>query len=293
MNYKIIEQNGKVIVENLQDFELPHIFECGQCFRWNKEEDGSYTGVAKGRIMNVQKKGEQIIFDHTTKDDFIHIWKKYFDLDRDYDAIKEQLSQNDAVMKKAVTHGYGIRILNQDVWETLISFIISSNKGIQMIKRSIESLSERYGTFLGVYRGRKYYDFPTPEALLNKSIEEIRKSHMGYRAKYIVDTAAVVAEKQINLYNLKNLSTEDARTQLIRLSGVGPKVSDCILLFSVEKTDAFPIDVWVKRVMEYFYVPEGTGLKEIQHFAQNKFKGYAGFAQQYLFYYARELGIGK
>lgn len=293
MDYKIIEKDGKIIIENLQDFELSHIFECGQCFRWNKEADGSYTGVAQGRVLNVQKKENQIIFAPTTKDDFMNIWRKYFDLDRDYGEIKKKLAENDDVMEKAIAHGYGIRILNQDVWETLISFIISSNRGIQMIKRSIESLSERYGTFLGIYKGRKYYDFPTAEALFNKSIEEIRKSHTGYRTKYIVDAAAVVVEKQINLCNLKNVSTDDARKQLIRLRGVGPKVSDCILLFSMEKTDAFPIDVWVKRVMEYFYVPQGTGLNEIQDFAQKKFDGYAGFAQQYLFYYARELGIGK
>ncbi|QEK13096.1 DNA-3-methyladenine glycosylase 2 family protein [Crassaminicella thermophila] len=293
MSFNIFEEKGKIIVEGLADFELPHIFECGQCFRWNKESDNSYTGVAKGRVINVCKKENKVIFDNTSKDDFLNIWVDYFDLYRDYGRIKKVLAKKDTVMKDAVMHGFGIRILNQDEWETLISFIISSNRGIPLIKKSIEALCKKYGNFIGEYKGKEYYDFPSAEVLQSKSVEEIKESHTGYRAKYIVDTAAMIAKKEIDIYHLKNLSTEDARKELMRCSGVGPKVADCILLFSMGKFDAFPTDVWVKRIVEYFYLKEESSFKRIQEFAKEKFKKDAGFAQQYLFYYARALGIGK
>lgn len=293
MEYTVKERNGQVILENADSFELPHIFECGQCFRWNREADGSYTGVAKGKILNVQKIGEEIIFNNTNIEDFHKIWFDYFDLGRNYGKIKKRLKKNDQVMEKSTTHGHGIRILKQDEWETLLSFIISANRGISLIKKSIEALSQRYGVSLGEYKGKQYFDFPRPEVIASKSINEIKQSHTGYRAKYIVDTSVIVAAKQIDIFKLRNLSTQDARVELIRFPGIGPKVSDCILLFSMDKTDAFPIDVWVKRVVEYFYLPEGTGMKEIQEFAKEQFGQFGGFAQQYLFYYARELGIGK
>ncbi|QXM05228.1 DNA-3-methyladenine glycosylase family protein [Crassaminicella indica] len=293
MKYKIIEKEGKVIVEDIKDFEPAHIFECGQCFRWNKEADGSFTGVAKGRVINVLKDENRVIFNNTNKEEFLNIWVDYFDLNRDYEEIKKRLAKKDSVMKKAIHYGTGIRLLNQDEWEILLSFIISSNRSIPLIKKSIESLCRRYGDFIEEYRGKKYYAFPKLEELLNKSVEEIKESHTGYRAKYIVDTVAIAAERQIEIYNLKKLSTSDAKKQLLKFSGVGPKVADCILLFSMRKFDAFPIDVWVRRIMEYFYFPEGTTLKKLQLFAKEHFGEEAGFAQQYLFYYARELGIGK
>ncbi|MCT4619727.1 MAG: 8-oxoguanine DNA glycosylase [Marinisporobacter sp.] len=293
MTYKIIEEDGKVRLEGIKDFEPSHIFECGQCFRWNKEEDESFTGVAKGRVINVLKDKDSIIFHNTNKEEFLNIWVDYFDLNRDYGIVKENLEKMDVVMEKAIHYGTGIRILNQDEWEILLSFIISSNRSIPLIKKSIESLCERYGEFLGKYRGKKYYDFPQLEALRDQSIEEIKESYTGYRAKYIVETVRMIEEREVELYHLKDLSTEKAKKELLKCSGVGPKVADCILLFSMGKFDAFPIDVWVRRIMEYFYFPEGTTLKKIESFAKEHFKEEAGFAQQYLFYYARELGIGK
>jgi len=293
LNYHVQERNGQIILENSDAFELAHIFECGQCFRWSKETDGSYTGVARGKILNVNKTGERVIFNNTTMEDFEKIWVSYFDLDRDYEAVKRSLKKEDLVMEKATAHGHGIRILKQDEWETLLSFILSTNRGIPIIKKSIEALCRKYGNYLGEYRGNQFYDFPKPEALVNKSVEEIMQSHTGYRAKFIVDAAAMVSERQIDIVQLKNLTTEEARVQLIRFGGIGPKVSDCILLFAMGKTDAFPIDVWVKRVIEYFYLPKGTSMKKIQEFAKEQFGEMGGFAQQYLFYYARELGVGK
>lgn len=293
MNYKVIEEKDRVILEGVEDFELQHILECGQCFRWYREADDSYTLVAHNRILNIAKQKDQIFFNHANIEDFYGFWKAYFDLDRDYRGIKKVLCENDPVMERAIEKGHGIRILKQDEWETLISFIISSNRGIPLIKKSIEELSEKYGQFIGIYGNRKHYAFPEPEALLNRTIEEIQLCRTGYRAKYIVDAAAIVGEQQMDIYAIHNLDTDMARRNLLRINGVGPKVADCILLFSMGKFDAFPIDVWVKRVMEYFYLQEDMPLKTIQDYGQKRFGKYAGFAQQYLFYYARELGIGK
>lgn len=290
MNYNIIEKKDKIIVENIDHFEPKHIFECGQCFRWNEEEDGSYTGVAYNRVINVKKEGNRVIFSKTNRDDFYNIWYEYFDLDRDYGKIKEVLAK-DHILKEAIKFGYGIRILKQDVWEVLISFIISANNRIPMIKRAIENLSEKYGEFIDEYNGKKYYSFPKADTLSKLTIDDIRDCKTGFRAKYIFNAAAIVSSEQMDIYRLKNLSTEEAKKELMLFAGVGPKVADCIMLFSMEKYDAFPIDVWVKRVMEYFYLKKDTKLKDIQKYAQKKFGKYAGFAQQYLFYYAREKGI--
>lgn len=292
MDYNIIEKDNKIIIENVSDFEPKHIFECGQCFRWNEEDDGSYTGVAHEKVINVKKEENNIILSNTNREDFNNIWYEYFDLDRDYKAIKEELSR-DEVLKKSTDFGYGIRILNQDPWEILISFIISANNRIPRIKAAIELLSEKYGEYIEEYNGKKYYSFPKPEDITEKSVEDIKNCKTGFRARYIVNAADIVASGQMDIYAIKNLTTEDARKELMLFSGVGPKVSDCIMLFSMDKYDAFPIDVWVKRVMEYFYLDEDTKLKDIQKYAQNKFGKYAGFAQQYLFYYARELNIKK
>jgi N-glycosylase/DNA lyase len=196
-------------------------------------------------------------------------------------------------METAVNFGHGIRILKQDEWETLVSFITSANNRISMIKKAIEALSKNYGEYIGEYRGRKYYSFPTPESLNGLEVEDIQFKGIGFRGKYILNAAKFVTEKTVDIYKLRDLNTSEVREQLMLFPGVGPKVSDCIMLFSMDKDDAFPIDVWVKRVMEYFYLPEGTGLKKIQKFAQEKFGNLAGFAQQYLFYYARELKIKK
>lgn len=292
MKYNAYENNGKVIIEGVKDFEPKHIFECGQCFRWNEESDGSFTGVAYNRVINVKKEGNDVILSNTNIEDFKNIWYNYFDLDTDYGEIKKELAK-DSVLKEAIKFGHGIRILKQDEWEILISFIISANNRIPMIKRAIDILSERYGEYIGEYNGKKYYGFPEPGKLKNLTVEEVEDCKTGFRAKYIVSASARVSENEIEIYNLKNLSTEDARTQLMLFAGVGPKVSDCIMLFSMDKQDAFPIDIWVKRIMEYFYLDEETKLKAIQEYAQDKFGKYAGYAQQYLFYYARELGIGK
>ena len=278
---------------SIKDFDPKHIFECGQAFRWHKEEDNSYTAIHKGKTINVKKDNDNIIFSNINEEDFENTWQDYFDLQTDYNKIKKELSR-DPILEEAIKFGEGIRILNQDPYETTISFIISANNQIPRIKKSIELISENYGEFIDEYRGIKYYSFPEAKILANVDEKELEdKCKVGYRSKYIVNTSKMIYNKEVNLNELYNMPTVEAEEILMKLPGVGPKVSDCILLFSLNKNDAFPVDVWVKRVMEYFYLKEDTKLKDISKYASEKFGSLGGFAQQYLFYYAREQGIGR
>lgn len=290
---KIYEENNSVVLEGVEDFNIKHIFECGQCFRWKKEENESYTGVAKGKILNVEEKGNKIYLNNTNLEDFNNIWHDYFDLGTNYTEIKNKLKEMDEYLDKATDFGWGIRILKQDQWEMLISFIISSNNRIPMIQKAIDNLSKKFGKFIGEYNGKEYYAFPTPQELSRASKEEIRACQTGFRDKYIKSTADAVENNNDNVYGYSMLDTEQCRKELLKFNGVGPKVCDCISLFGMQKYDTFPVDVWVKRVMQEFYVDEDMSLPKIRAYALDKFGELAGFAQQYLFYYARELGIGR
>ena len=283
----------KYKLRNVESFELRDIFECGQCFRWNKQEDGSYTGVFKNNVLNVKKNKDEIIFEGICENDIQHTVKNYFDLNRNYEKIKEQLSKIDQNMKKSIEYGNGIRILNQDLWETIISFIISANNNIPRIKGIIERLSEKYGDEIK-YKGNKYYTFPTPEQLKNVTVEEYRKLGLGFRDIRLYETTKMVLNKQVDIENMKNNpNTIEVREELLKLSGVGPKVADCILLFSdLKRFEVFPIDVWVRRVMNDLYIKNEdetkVNKKQIEKIANEKFGDLAGLAQQYLFYWRRE-----
>ena len=285
------EQEYKI--ENIKSFELADIFDCGQCFRWNKQEDGSYTGIFKENVMNVQKDGDTVIFKGICNGDIKEIVQDYFDLNRNYEEIKEKLSQIDDNMKISIEYGQGIRILNQDLWEMIISYIISANNNIPRIKGIIERLSKTYGREID-WNGEKYYTFPTPEELKDVTVEDYRKLGTGFRDIRLYETVHMVLDKKVDLEEMQNNpNTMEVREQLLTLSGVGPKVADCIALFGMQKYDTFPVDVWVKRVMQEFYVDEDLSLTKIRKFGIEKFGDLAGFAQQYLFYYAREFGIGR
>ena len=285
-------ENG-IILEDLEDFEPAHVFDCGQCFRWLRQEDGSYTGVAMGRVINVSKEGDSIHIDNTSLEDFENIWYEYFDLGRDYGALKKKLAKMDENLKKAVEFGPGIRILKQDGWEMLISFIISSNNRIPMIQRAINNISERYGRKIGTYRGKDYYAFPSPEELSKASIEDLRDCKTGFRDKYIYYTTRAVLDENIDLKALVDIDHDSCHKELLKFKGVGAKVADCIALFGMRKYQSFPVDVWVKRVMQEFYGAEDMSLPKMRQFGMDLFGKDAGFAQQYLFYYVRELEIGK
>lgn len=283
----------KYILKNQNSFELKDIFECGQCFRWNEEDDGSYTGVIKNAIINVKKENEDIIFTGKCKEEIKDLIEYYFDLNTNYEEIKEKLSNIDEYLKTSVEYGKGIRILNQDLWETIISFIISANNNIPRIKGIIERLSQKYGNEIE-WNGKKYYTFPTVEQLKDVTVEEYRKLGLGFRDIRLYETTKMILNKEVNLEELqKNPNTQEVRNELLKLSGVGPKVADCILLFSdLKRFDVFPIDVWVRRVMNDLYIKEDDETKvsktKIEKMADEKFGNIKGLAQQYLFYWRRE-----
>jgi N-glycosylase/DNA lyase len=287
MNVEVIEYNEGIILKNIRDFELKHIFDCGQCFRWNADKDGSYVGVASGRAVRIFKVDNDVYLKGGLTCDK-EFWINYFDLNLDYGIIKKKLSE-DETLKAAVEAGNGIRILNQELFEIVISFIISANNRILMIKRAVEGISRKFGNPIQ-FEGKTYYSFPTPKELSKADVQEIEGC--GFRAAYIVDTTREIAEGEVNLEAIKAKELKEAHEALMQLNGIGPKVADCILLFSMEKNEAFPVDVWVKRIMQYFYLAPDVSLKKIRDFGMQKFGNYAGFAQQYLFYYARERKIG-
>ncbi len=282
------------ILKNLETFNLKDIFECGQCFRWNEQEDGSYTGIWKENVVNIKKEGQDYIFTGICKtenlEEEIHT---YFDMDRNYEEIKENLSHIDNYMKDSIQYGKGIRILNQDLWETIISFIISANNNIPRIKGIIERLSKTYGKQIK-WNGKIYYTFPTPEELKNVTVEQYRALGLGFRDIRLYETTKMILEGKVNLQELEeNPNTIEVREKLLTLSGVGPKVADCILLFSdLKRLEVFPIDVWVRRVMNDLYIRNEdetkVNKKQIEKIAKEKFGDLAGLAQQYLFYWRRE-----
>lgn len=296
MKSTIIEEKDKIILKDIRNFNPKHIFECGQAFRWYVEEDKSYTTIAYGKVINVKKENNDIILSNTNLQDFNNIWYHYFDLERDYDEIKKELSK-DPILAEAIEFGEGIRILNQEPFEMVISFITSANNQIPRIKKSIELMSKHYGEKIKIdenFSGLEYYSFPTSEGLSKARPEDLKEvCKVGFRGERIVETANVIAKRELDLNSIYNLTRDEGKELLMTLPGVGPKVSDCILLFAFNKDDAFPVDVWVKRVMEHFYLKEDTNVKLIGSHGARIFGRLAGFAQQYLFYYARELGIGK
>ena len=287
--------NQKWILENEKTFELKHIFDCGQCFRWKENEDGSYTGIFRENVINVKKENDKIIFQGICQNDknIKEVCTQYFDLNRDYESIKNKLSKIDEYMEESIKFGYGIRILNQDLWETIISFIISANNNIPRIKGIIERISCKYGKKI-IYNEKEYYTFPTPEELSKASVEDLRNLGLGFRDVRVYETTQIIANKEVDLEQLKEEKDfQKIRETLLTLPGVGPKVADCILLFSeLKRWEAFPIDVWVRRVMNELYIKneneEKVNKKLIEDIAHKKFGNLAGIAQQYLFFWKRE-----
>ena len=286
-------EEQKYILKNIRSFKLKDIFECGQCFRWNIQSDGSYIGVFKNNVLKVSQKENDIIFEGICDGKIEEVVTNYFDLNRDYEKIKETLSRIDENMKNSVNYGSGIRILNQDLWETIISFIISANNNIPRIKGIIERLSKKYGTKI-IWNSQEYYSFPSAKQLENVTVEEYRQLGLGFRDIRLFETTQMILKKEVNLEKLYNQKdTNIVRDELLKLSGVGPKVADCILLFSnLKRFDVFPIDVWVRRVMNDLYLKEAdetkVSKKKIENLAKEKFGDLSGIAQQYLFYWRRE-----
>ena len=287
-----------IVRENVKDFDLDHIFDCGQCFRWEKQPDGSYTGLAAGRQpVNIafhpdegQRYSGTLIIDNAEEADFEAFWSGYLDLGRDYGSIKSQLGKNDSVMAKAIEFGEGLRILQQEHWETLVSFIISQNNNIARIKGCIHALCENFGALAGEYKGKQYFKLPEANVLAALTEEDLAVCKLGYRAKYLIETAKIVKEDNCeSLMRMNQRGVDEAFAYLTGLFGVGPKVANCIMLFSMGKYDSFPIDTWVKQAMSKLYGIDQKNVKEMARYAETNFGAYGGIAQQYLFYYMKSL----
>ncbi|MCI5533947.1 MAG: 8-oxoguanine DNA glycosylase [Firmicutes bacterium] len=276
----------------IKDFNLEHIFDCGQCFRWERQDDGSYTGAAMGKIVNMRFEPEgRLTVDNCTEEEFTRIWTPYLDLERDYAKIKCSLQGEE--IQRAMKYGYGIRILKQDFWEALLSFIISQNNNIPRIKGCIEALTRCCGEKIGTYKGKDHYALPEPETLANMTPDKLAECRLGYRGPYLIKTAQKVLEKggaDAAEKELRNCETfEEVQEALREYPGVGPKVASCTALFGLGFLDAFPIDVWMRRVMHRLYGMDEKDVRSMEDFAKKNFAPYGGIAQQYLFYYIRGL----
>jgi N-glycosylase/DNA lyase len=291
----------KTVFHEVTDFDPEDIFECGQCFRWSRQPDGSYSGIVEGAFANVAyipdegryNVGDVRIWSSLHAADAGRrekYWRNYLDLGRDYAKIKRILSTEDSVMTRAVRIGGGIRILNQNKWETLISFIISQNNNIPRIRGCIEALCRAHGRNIGLLKGVPLYAFPSVDRLSVLRGEDLDACRLGYRARYIADVARCIAlDGGRTLERGETLPTEELQEYLLSLPGVGPKVANCVMLFSMKKSEAFPIDVWMRRVMSGVYGMSERNLSGMEDYAARNFGEYGGIAQQYLFNYIRKL----
>ncbi len=287
MKYEL--KNNDLVVSELKDFRIGQTLECGQSFHFEKTENDEYIIIAYNKILRVKEANEEsVIFYDTTIEEFEKLWIHYFDLDRDYGNIKKVLLKKDDKLRQAIEEKSGVRIMNQEFFEMLMSFIISQNKQIPHIKKLVFEISKKWGTFLGMVNDKPYYAFPTPFQMKNATIEDFIKLKTGFRAPYLYDAVNMVLTGRINENEAKSLSGDELVKYLCQIKGVGEKVANCVILFSLGKRDAFPIDVWIKRIMEKLYFGEETDKKEIALFAKERFGEYGGYAQQYLFYYARD-----
>lgn len=270
MNCEAIE-NG-IVYRGVSDLDLAQTLDCGQSFRWEQEKNGDFRGVAFDREVTVHLDGGDFyIFGGKAEDSAL--WSDYFDLDFDYGIIKNELSELSPVLKSAAEYAPGIRILRQDSWEALCSFIISQNNNIPRIKGIIKRLCECFGD----KTEDSGYTFPSAARLSDLSVEDLAPLKSGFRAKYLIDAAQRVSSGEINLDEVLVMPIDEARQSLMKIKGVGPKVAECALLYGMHRLECFPMDVWMKRAMAVL-LPEFT----IEDLGQ-----YAGIAQQYIFHYSR------
>ena len=269
------------------NFSIRQISQSGQCFRMNEIEipAGNPSGwkvslVARGKYIEINQSEDDICFE-CTQSDYDNIWKNYFDMETDYAKLIRSIDVQDSYLLKAAEYGKGIRILQQDLWEMIISFIISQQNNIKRIRNCIRLLCEKYGEEKISDNGREYFDFPTPESLANTTIEELYTCNLGYRSRYIYETSNSIWHGDINLDNLQQMDYATARKELLKLCGIGEKVADCICLFALHKTDAFPKDTHINKVLAAKY-PKG--------FPFERYTGYNGILQQYIFYYDLQNG---
>lgn len=266
-----IKTDNGVKIKDVKDLDLAQTLDCGQSFRWT-ETNGKFAGVAYGKKAEMYFDDGCLCIDNTTADDFENIWKSYLDLELDYGKIREEIKKIHPVLEQACAYAPGIRILRQEPWEALCTFIISQNNNIKRIKGIVERLCESFGEKI-----EDYYTFPSAEKLAGLTPDDLAPIRAGFRNKYIIDAAKKVSGGEVDLEKCRDLDYEEARNELMKIKGVGVKVADCTLLFGLHRIEAFPVDVWMKRALENLF----PGMSE------NDFGEYAGIAQQYIFHYSR------
>ena len=281
---KVSCENNIVTVDGVNDFTLSQILECGQCFHFDKLDEEVYEVVAFGRAVKMEQTDKVLRIYGSSMEDYEGIWKLYLDMDNDYGLIKQSVIKADGALKTAVDEKSGIHILNQDFFETLISFIVSQNKSIPQIKQCVKNISHRFGDEVIGYNGEAFY----VQRLHDATEEELRECKVGFRAPYIKNATEAVYSGAVTKEKLDELDIAQARELLMTIKGVGEKVANCVLLFGLGRREAFPVDVWMKRIMEQMYFDgKDTKKQDIEAFAVNKFGDLGGYAQQYLFDYAR------
>lgn len=275
-------------IQDVTDFSLKYTLESGQSFRWNRI-DNAYYGVVEGRILKISQEGTLLYVESSTDEDevsFVPYLRQYLDIERDVPKILAEVN-SDAYMRRAIEKLWGMRILNQELWETVASFILSQNNNVPRIRGIIRRLSERFGEHL-VLAGYVDYSFPSPDALATATNEALLACGTGYRANYLQDAAQAVVSGELSLTAMKQMSYPEAKQALMRQNGIGEKVADCICLFSLRHLAALPIDVWIKRIFETLYLRRRATHREIREFAHSYFGDSVGYAQQYLFHYVHE-----
>ncbi|MBQ2932759.1 MAG: DNA-3-methyladenine glycosylase 2 family protein [Clostridia bacterium] len=264
---------------SIDHFSLEQTFDCGQCFRFEKDENGVFYGVvANNAVKAYYHTPETICLESSNPDpDF---WNNYLNFSCNYADVEKQLS-NDKKLLPCIKAGQGIRILRQDLWETIVSFIISANNNIPRIKKIINKLCELYGEKIE-FDSKVFFGFPSAETLAKLELSDLSEIRAGFRDKYILDAAKKVVSKEVDLERLPNLENTAAKAELMKIKGVGTKVADCILLFSLGRHNVFPLDVWTKRILTELY---GVEEKAMPDFVEKTYGNNAGIAQQYLYYY--------
>lgn len=279
-------------IEPVTDFDLKHTLECGQSFRWQPSANGWYYGVVDGRQLRIRQENRTLIVESSAdeeRDQLETFLRHYLDLNRDLPAILDAVDI-DPFIHRSIETFRGMRILNQEVWECLASFILSQNNNVPRIKGIIRTISARFGEKITLDDSIDYA-FPTPQALAEAGVETLYDCGLGYRALYMWTVSSAVAAGAFDLEALKSLPYVDAKRELMGFKGIGEKVADCICLFSLGHVQALPIDVWVKRIIEQIYLKREASIREIRQFAEDYFGEYLGYAQQYLFHYARTVGL--
>lgn len=259
----------------IDNFNLEQICQSGQCFRMNKKSETMYSVIAGQRYLEIEQQGRECIFYCGFKE-FEDFWRGYFDLESNYAAYIENVDSRDFYLKNAVAFGSGIRILRQDLWEMIVSFLISQQNNITRIRRCIQNICEKYGDKMINQQGEIYYGFPYPKTLAKLEEDDLKECNLGYRSKYVVRTAKLIDSGKFDLAAVKELPYKEAKAELLKLFGVGEKVADCICLFGLHYLQAFPIDTHIKQALEQYY----NGVFPIE-----RYKGIEGVMQQYIFYY--------